>query len=758
MKTGTKKNEISGLPAFPHVLEAALGFGLVVGLADVSFELSRFVNVTYDLMEAFRFSTASVFTSAILILPYLVIVFLILRPLAGLRKWPLQLSLATLYFIALLPAGLIFIRNLAVLVAADSILAQEVKTPYYLLKYLWLLIPIGWALASWLAGVRINRPLSVLAGRFSGFIVAVTLFLFVSLHFQNLHLTALTESADDGVAGRENTLILIGTFAVAVILFPIVSWIAGRLARVGRGSRLTTAWIILLIIPFIPPIVAGPSPWISELSGAPLSGRPSNVVLVSFDTARFDDLGCYGNSVVETPAIDSIADEGICFDNAITPMPLTGPSHISMLTGLQPDSITGHGVKANGQPLEDDITTLAEILNSAGYSTAGVISGYPLNREASHLDRGFQFYHDIINDTLYDRMLPYTFWDISVLRMTRRFFRGIQEFRPRIDKTADEVTGQTLDWLDENSDRPFFLFVHYFDPHYSYEPPAPFDTMYMPEYDGQWKEEMWYKSRIDNTDNFTGDDFEYFRSMYRGEISFMDREFGRIVDWGNETGLWDNTLLILTADHGEGFDHDYYFMHTERVYESLIHVPLIIRDPDAVSRGETGLRNNSLTNVSDIFHTILAFLEVTPPNSPDSPVSTEENDGPVIGSSESWDHDLRNLLDNPDEGWNFIAGQSYAYPSPVPGTPGRSFCFRTEGAKLIYCPEGAGVFPQFQFFDLIEDPDELQNIYSDIDLADYNLSGAETILTDWALLQDITDTSNLGPEALNALRALGYIQ
>ncbi len=745
------------LPSFRHVLEAAIVFGAVGGLADVTFELARYFHSRYDILLSLRFANAGVLITALAFLVYLLVVLAILRPISRIRRWPIELSLTVLYFMGILLAGAFLCRGVALMVAQETALVVDLRRFYYFLAYLWLLIPLSWAIGSWLARFRTSHPFATIAGRFSGFAFAASAFLFVTLAIQNRSMVAKINIISEAVGGPENTIITMMAFFVAVMLFPIAAWISVLLARPVRGALLWLLWMVVFIGPFLPPILARPSTAPTQPSGAPLSGRASNVVIVSLDTVRYDDLGCFGSEIVDTPTIDAVAEQGICFDNAIAPMPLTGPSHMSIMTGFQPDSVIGHGVKSNGTPLSEDIPTLATILDAAGYRTGAVISGYPLSRGASRLERGFHYYQDILDESPVNRFLPHAIWDITTIRMARKVYRNLENLRPYPVKTADLVTDQALGWLEENSDQPFFLFVHYFDAHYPYEPPAPFDSMYMSDYDGPWKDKFYYYLRLlEEIPNFTEEDFEYFRAMYRGEISFLDSEFRRVIEWGEERDIWDNTLLIVVSDHGESFEHNYYFSHTDRVYESLVRAPLIIRDPDAVADGISGERVDTLVNLSDIFFTVLGFLNVN------TPVDSSTVHAEIVNSNPEWDHNLLPLIRTrggvSSTGWEWVASQSFDTTGGGDLSLGRFFSFRFHDRKLIYGPDAEPDLPVYQYYNLVDDPDEEVNLYSDPDIDEAILEAFTVLLTEWASNQAIGEAGPQTLQGLEALKALGYAQ
>ena len=264
------------------------------------------------------------------------------------------------------------------------------------------------------------------------------------------------------------------------------------------------------------------------------AGRPGrdirNVLLISIDTCRADSLGCYGNSSQATPNVDALARDGVLFKSVITPFPMTLPAHCSMLTGTYPET---HGVRANVGRLGDANVTLAKILRTAGYQTAAFVGGFPLAARFG-LNQGFQTYDD-------------------------QFHQGKDGDEP--ERKAEEVSRPAMAWLEEHGDQPFFLFLHYYDPHFPYDPPPPFP------------------------------------STYAGEIAYVDMSIGTVMDKLRTLGLYDNTLVIVAGDHGEGLGEHGETEHGFFIYQSTLHVPLMVRTPKGRVKGSQVDENVSLVNI-----------------------------------------------------------------------------------------------------------------------------------------------------------------
>ncbi|MEX0914399.1 MAG: sulfatase, partial [Wenzhouxiangellaceae bacterium] len=258
--------------------------------------------------------------------------------------------------------------------------------------------------------------------------------------------------------------------------------------------------------------------------------QPWNVVLVTFDTTRADRIGSYGNARIGTPALDGLAHEGIRFANAVSVAPITAPSHSTILTGLYP---TGHGVRDNGLfVLSDDNRTLAEILRERGYATAAAVGAFPVVSRFG-FDQGFDLFDDhltgMYEDYLGERTVP----------KEQLFFD---------ERRAAQVNEAVIPWLEARGEEPFFLWLHYFDPHQPFEPPPPYDQLY-------------------------ADD------LYNGEIAYADSRLGHMLDQLRRLGKLERTLIVVTADHGEGLGEHNEVTHAVLAYDSTLHVPLIIRPP-----------------------------------------------------------------------------------------------------------------------------------------------------------------------------------
>lgn len=291
-------------------------------------------------------------------------------------------------------------------------------------------------------------------------------------------------------------------------------------------------------------------------------GSVSRVVLLTVDTLRRDALSCYGSTTVATPNIDRIAARGVTFTDVVASSSWTLPTIASMMTGL---TTWGHGVAVSTAALPDTVVTLAERFRAAGYVTHALVANGIL---APHrgFAQGFQRYYLPAN-----AVRP-----VSIGEALASPFRH----EPLGWETSTrDVTDTAIAWARAHRDQNFFLWVHYLDPHLPYAPPESFVER-MNEH-----EEMGFALDITSTTRPTMDLFAdpsrraWARTLYDGEVRYVDAEIGRFIDALEETRIYDNALVVFSVDHGEEFwDHD-GFEHGHTLYGELVGVPLIIKPP-----------------------------------------------------------------------------------------------------------------------------------------------------------------------------------
>lgn len=290
---------------------------------------------------------------------------------------------------------------------------------------------------------------------------------------------------------------------------------------------------------------------VDRVPASPGALADHNVLLITLDTTRADRLGCYGNPDIKTPVLDDLARKGVLFTKAIAPTPTTLPSHASILTGLYPHH---HGALANAIfRLEDNFTTLPEIFSAKGYATGAAVSAYVLDSRFG-LAQGFNVYDDAL--------------------------KREEKTRPLVEpeRVGDVTTEIALEWLDRHRKGRFFYWIHYFDPHQPYEPPGRF-----------------------------AEDYESF--PYDGEIAFTDTQIARLIDFLDESGIRDKTLVVVIGDHGQGMGQHQELTHGFMLYDATLHVPFIMNCPSKLPGGVYFDREVSSVDVAP---TILSLLGLAP--------------------------------------------------------------------------------------------------------------------------------------------------
>lgn len=275
------------------------------------------------------------------------------------------------------------------------------------------------------------------------------------------------------------------------------------------------------------------------------AGKIENVLLISIDTCRADRLSCYGFGRPTTPHIDAVAKDGVVFEQALSPIPLTTPAHSSMLTGLYPPA---HGVRLNnGDRLVESNVTLAEKLREAGFQTAAFVGGLPLDAKFG-TNQGFDTYD---------------------CQFTRTSERSIT----LAERNAEEVTRPALTWLDKHAEKPFFMFLHYYDAHFPYESPPQY-TAICPD------------------------------DPYAAQLGYVDHWIGQVLERLKSLNAYDDTLVVITADHGESLGEHGEHTHGVFVYQCTLHVPFVVRVPG----GKSGTRVVEKVSLVDVTPTILDLV------------------------------------------------------------------------------------------------------------------------------------------------------
>ncbi|RJQ51126.1 MAG: hypothetical protein C4526_10720 [Nitrospiraceae bacterium] len=369
----------------------------------------------------------------------------------------------------------------------------------------------------------------------------------------------------------------------------------------GPGPRSVRKWVFVLggalaIFSGIAVIVTLPDKaGASGSRGA--AGDMPNILFIVMDTTRADRLSCYGYKRKTSPYLDRIAAEGTLFKNAVSTTGWTLPSHVSMFTGLFPFE---HGVGHVSPHLPEDIETLTGILKGKGYATLGY-SNNPWVSFFTGLSRKFDDFqvgwkrseHKFFYKSAYDRVIE---------------FAGRNDpDRAVNDHGAARTTRYVSEWMEKNSGEPFYVFINYMEPHLPYDPPPPYNSLFMP--DGVSSEEI-RKFAPDTEDIRTlmvqrerGEkELSVINALYDGEINYLDGRIWKLYEKLKELGILDNTMIIITSDHGDNLGEHGILGHAYGLFNTLIDVPLIIRYPKYFVPGTTVGDNVQIT---DLFYTIL---------------------------------------------------------------------------------------------------------------------------------------------------------
>jgi arylsulfatase A-like enzyme/Flp pilus assembly protein TadD len=359
------------------------------------------------------------------------------------------------------------------------------------------------------------------------------------------------------------------------------------------------------------------------------------------------------------------------FVRAFTPVPITLPSHSVIFTGTYPTRNGMHdfsGNKLGAQP-----PTLASTLKEHGYVTGGVVGSAVLDSRFG-LNRGFDFYYDHFE------------------------FNRLQESNlDEMERPGNVVADQALHWLNQNYEKPFFLWMHLYDPHYPYNPPAPYRE-------------------------------EYKSHPYDGEIAFADAQVGRLIQFLKSKNLYANTVIVLSGDHGEGLGEHGEKTHGFFIYNSTLHVPMILRLP----AGPKGKQEDRLVSTADIMPTVLEALKVPVPG------EVQGKDLlPAIASKETESNDSRPLYSE-----TFLPRLHFNW-SELRGL---------EVSKYHFIDA-----PKPELYDLSKDPRELDNLFAQKKAVGEELKGKlDAAIREYTPGQELAEKTNLDPALMERLKSLGY--
>lgn len=533
--------------------------------------------------------------------------------------------------------------------------------------------------------------------------------------------------------GRVASVGALRAAVVGLLAGTAVAFVLDRLAFDSSESPLlgrALPWCAALGLTLVLHVLTSTSPRRAPEVGVDAPRTAPCVLLITLDTLRADRLPALGHALGSTPVLDGLAEQGAVFRSVASQSHLTGPSHLTILTGMRPDS---HGVYDNAVKLPAGLETIAGLAASRGMETAAFLGAWPVSAEALGVTTRFQWADEDLRQL---RTFSEAAYDTGVGWIASRVVQKLGFDQRRSERPAGDVNAAAMRWLDRPSDRPFFVWTHYYDPHLPYAPPAE----YRPAVDDA---PDWYDDAVVDQDVVRRELDETARReaartlgrLYDAEISYSDAELGRLVakarERAGERPLW----VFVTSDHGESFgEHGNYYWRD--VYQPTMHVPLFIVPPNGAARRV-------------VVDEVVGLIDVAP------------TIAEVIGARWSEAVDGRSLLPLLDEaGWD-AAPRSSIFVDRVQRRrrDRRQEAVRDGRYKLVRKWAGWGrtderwLDEEIELFDLEADPGELDN------LAESLPEVASRLL---ALLPEPLDAQlgradELTPEQQQRLRALGYL-
>lgn len=386
------------------------------------------------------------------------------------------------------------------------------------------------------------------------------------------------------------------------VTFQVVLWARKRQLTRALLTRSALAALVLLLLMSIAALGLGLNKAYATGAAAAVVSRSPNVLLITLDTLPATELPLYGYSRETTPNLDRLAGEGVLFEDVLATANWTLPSHASIMTGR---FLYEH--QANNGPLNARYPTLAEYLASRGYVTGGFVGNTLFGGRGTGLARGFRTYEDYFSNVV--DMGYRTFYG-GTLSQGLPFF-GFYNIPGR--KSAAEVNREFLQWLDGNDNLPFFAFLNYFDVHDPYIPPAPYRTKFTDSPGaGNRVNSHVFGREFTNGIPLSPAEILIERNDYDGALAYTDSQLGILLDRLKAAGVLDNTLLIITADHGESFGNHGLYGHGNSLYRDLLHVPMVIRYPGHVPSGQSIKCPVSLRQIPSTVLNLLGLVSNSP--------------------------------------------------------------------------------------------------------------------------------------------------
>lgn len=409
---------------------------------------------------------------------------------------------------------------------------------------------------------------------------------------------------------------------------------------------------------------------------SPPKTKLPNILLITMDTTRADRMGFLGSKRELTPNLDELAKQGVVFARAYSHVPLTPPSHATMLTGTYPQF---NHLTYMGEPLAKDLPYIPEILHQRGYRTAAFVGSMildPKNITATGFERGFDVYDAGFHKT-----------------------RKGEDRYHSVERRAGDVVNRALAWLLRPSPKPFFLWVHCYDPHGPYDPPAPYDARYKAD-------------------------------PYDGEIAYMDAALGKLLAGLKARNLYEGTVVLVTSDHGEAFGEHGERHHGIFLYDETIHVPLLVKLPKEKLAGKSV---EARVGLADIAPTILQMAGLKAPKTMQG-----ESFLPDITATVP---DASTAVDRPSFAESVYPHRAFGW----------SVLRSWRAGKYLYVQA-----PERELYDESRDPEAKNNLSSQ------SKAVADTLAAQLRNFYQRTESTgtaraNLSPEQADSLRALGYL-
>ncbi len=462
---------------------------------------------------------------------------------------------------------------------------------------------------------------------------------------------------------------------------------------------------------------------------SPAGNRP-NVILLVLDTVRADHLPLYGYGRNTTPELAKLAEQATLFTKAVAASNFTLTTHASMFTGLYPRWHGAHpmGAAPLGRPLGEPVETLAEILAREGYRTMGITANFWYVNSTFGFDQGFQVFDDRKPIQIAVSHPPTL--GLLGIRLQQMFGGPANhEFKGR-NRRAGDINASVFEMLERSrrEQRPFLLFVNYADAHHLLVPPAPYHAMF-PGYRPAIRplklfldlEQMrWKQTRLSDSTRL------HWISQYDGCLAYLDEQLGRLFDHLRNLGLWDNSLIVVTSDHGESFGEHNVVAHSLSLYQDIVHIPMIVRFPFQRNREIV----SATVSHADLLPTILEVAGARP-------------GGALQGTS------LRGEA---------VKSRPYVFSEAFAQSRGDRRYRREQTAvlsgslKLIFSSDG-----HHELYDLAQDPGETANLYISGSAV---ASKLESVARGWrnSAPKATGGQGKLDPATVEKLRSLGYVQ